>query len=71
VTAPDDREALALLSVTIASIMEDEVEQAIVALPPDHAACIMRFASLRSAGRDIDIVGAAAEVIIRRGAALR
>jgi hypothetical protein len=70
VKEPDGRKLLAFLSVAIASIMEDEVEPAILALPADDQACAERFESLQMAGRDIDVLAAAAAVVIRRGGTL-
>lgn len=59
-------EALALLSVIIGTIMEDEVDSAVSSLPAAADARQARFAALGAAGRDIAALAAAAEVLLRR-----
>lgn len=59
-------EALAMLSVIIGTIMEDEVDSAVSGLPADAAARQARFTALGAAGRDIAALAAAAEVLLRR-----
>lgn len=59
-------ETLALLSVAIGSIMEDEADAAVMALPTDKNAVQARFSALAAAGRDIVTLAAAAEVLLRR-----
>lgn len=66
--AEQDRtdETLALLSVAIGSIMEDEVDAAVTALPTGIDDIEARFSALCAAGRDIASLAAAAEVLLRR-----
>lgn len=59
-------EALALLSVIIGTIMEDEVDSAVSSLPAAADARQARFAGLAAAGRDIAALAAAGELLIRR-----
>lgn len=61
-----NRELLALLSVRIASIMEDEVFDAIASLPHTHSAGAAHFEKLETAGHDIASLSAAANVVLRR-----
>jgi hypothetical protein len=60
-------QALALLSVAIGAIMEDEEVAAVSALPPGADERRARFVALGLAGRDIAALAAAAEVLLRRG----
>ena len=62
----DDHELLALLSVRIASIMEDEVGLAVLALPSVAAEISARFEILRMAGEDIAALSQAVAVVLRR-----
>lgn len=58
-------ESVALLSVAIGMIMEDEVDAAVSALPADSAQRHARFTALGQVGRDIVTLAAAAEVLLR------
>lgn len=60
------KEVLALLSVAIGTIMEDEVDAAITILPPAPDERFARFATLGQAGRDIAALARAAEVLLRQ-----
>ncbi len=60
-------EVLALISVAIGTIMEDEVDAAIMILPAAAGERAVRFSALRQAGRDIVALADAAEVLLRRG----
>lgn len=59
-------EVLALLSLAIGSIMEDEVDAAVTLLPHDRSERSARFDALGAAGLDIAALAKAADVLLRR-----
>jgi len=61
-------EALALISVVIGTIMEDEVDNAVTALPIEFAERVKLFSAFEQAGGDISVLAAAASVLLRRAA---
>lgn len=61
-------ETLSRLSVLIGTIMEDDVDCAVTALPADAERRTARFARLNRAGRDITALAEAAHVLLRRSA---
>lgn len=61
-------ETLSRLSVLIGTIMEDEVDSSVTALPAEVEQQAARFARLGRAGRDISAIAEAAQVLLRRSA---
>jgi len=64
-------EMLAMLSVAIGSIMEDEASAAVSMLPAAGADRSRHFEALRRAGSDIAALAVAAEVLLSRSATER
>lgn len=62
----DRDELLALLALTIGTIMEDEVDAAVSRFPKSFPARLKLFESLAAAGCDIAALAVAGQALLRR-----